>query len=166
MTSVMIFVIKHWRWMAGVALLAFAALMVHAYGRSRYNAGAASVQSRWDAAVIAWDAANKKQEQEYANRIDQAIAERDAKLKTVQADAAAARAAAGSLRNQLAADRRSIAAHSPATVLDYANAASELLGECASEYQSLGEKADGHAADAAALMRAWPGQSFSGALGR
>ena len=50
MTSVMIFVIKHWRWLAGAAVLAFAGLMVHAYGRSRYNAGAASVQSKWDAA--------------------------------------------------------------------------------------------------------------------
>ena len=50
MTSVMIFALKHWRWLAGAALLAFAALMVHAYGRSRYNAGAASVQAKWDAA--------------------------------------------------------------------------------------------------------------------
>ena len=50
MTSVMIFVIKHWRYLAGAAVLAFAGLMVHAYGRSRYNAGAASVQAKWDAA--------------------------------------------------------------------------------------------------------------------
>ena len=50
MTSVMIFVIKHWRWLAGAAVLAFAGLMVHAYGRSRYNAGAATVQAKWDAA--------------------------------------------------------------------------------------------------------------------
>ena len=28
------------------------------------------------------------------------------------------------------------------------------------------EKADGHAADSAALMRAWPRQTFSGALGQ
>lgn len=50
MTSVMIFVIKHWRYLAGAAVLALAGLMVHAYGRSRYNAGAASVQAQWDAA--------------------------------------------------------------------------------------------------------------------
>ena len=50
MTSVMIFVIKHWRYLAGAAVLAFAGFMVHAYGRSRYNAGAASVQAKWDAA--------------------------------------------------------------------------------------------------------------------
>ena len=50
MTSVMIFVIKHWRYLAGAAVLAFAGLMVHAYGRSRYNAGSATVQAKWDAA--------------------------------------------------------------------------------------------------------------------
>ena len=50
MTSVIIFALKHWRYFAGAAVLAFAALMVHAYGRSRYNAGSASVQAKWDAA--------------------------------------------------------------------------------------------------------------------
>lgn len=50
MTSFMIFALKHWRYLAGVAVLAFAGLMVHAYGRSRYNAGAASVQAKWGAA--------------------------------------------------------------------------------------------------------------------
>ena len=50
MTSIMIFALKHWRWLAGAAVLAFAGLMVHAYGRSRYNAGAATVQAKWDAA--------------------------------------------------------------------------------------------------------------------
>ena len=50
MTSIIVFALKHWRWLAGTAVLAFAGLMVHAYGRSRYNAGAASVQAKWDAA--------------------------------------------------------------------------------------------------------------------
>ena len=51
MTGIIIFALKHWRWLAGAAVLAFAGLMVHAYGRSRYNAGAASVQAKWDAAL-------------------------------------------------------------------------------------------------------------------
>ena len=50
MTGIIIFALKHWRYLAGAAVLAFAALMVHAYGRSRYNAGAATVQAKWDAA--------------------------------------------------------------------------------------------------------------------
>ena len=50
MTGIIIFALKHWRYLAGAAVLAFAGFMVHAYGRSRYNAGAASVQAKWDAA--------------------------------------------------------------------------------------------------------------------
>lgn len=166
MTSVMIFALKHWRWLAGAALLAFAALMVHAYGRSRYNAGAASVQAKWDAAALMWQEQNRKQEQEYANKIDRAIAERDEKLKTVQADATAARAAVGSMRSQLSKANRELAQHSQAAIINYATTAAELLGECSAEYQRVAEQADGHAADAETLMRAWPGQSFNGALGR
>ena len=50
MSAAILFALKHWRWLAGAAVLAFAGLMVHAYGRSRYNAGAATVQAKWDAA--------------------------------------------------------------------------------------------------------------------
>ena len=50
MTGIIIFALKHWRYLAGAAVLAFAALMVHASGRILYNAGAASVQAKWDAA--------------------------------------------------------------------------------------------------------------------
>jgi len=50
MSAAILFALKHWRWLAGAAVLAFAGLMAHAYGRSRYNAGAASVQAKWDAA--------------------------------------------------------------------------------------------------------------------
>ena len=50
MTGIIIFALKHWRYLAGAAVLAFSALMVHASGRILYNAGAASVQAKWDAA--------------------------------------------------------------------------------------------------------------------
>ena len=143
-------------WLIAIALCA--ASVGIGYWRGNV-AGRAAVQAEWDAAVIVWREQNRKQEQEYANRIDQAIAERDAKLKTVQADATAARAAAGSLRDKLTEARRSLAQHSPATVLDYATTAAELLGECSAEYQRVAEQADGHAADAEALIRAWPASS-------
>ena len=50
MTGILIFALKHWRYLAGAAVLAFAGLMVHASGRILYNAGAATVQAKWDAA--------------------------------------------------------------------------------------------------------------------
>ena len=46
----MIFALKRWRWLAGAALLALALLFVHAYGQSKYKAGQAQVQAKWDAA--------------------------------------------------------------------------------------------------------------------
>ena len=50
MTPAILFILTHWRWCAGAALLGIAALFAHAYGKSRYLAGAASVQAKWDAA--------------------------------------------------------------------------------------------------------------------
>ena len=50
MTGILIFALKNWRYLAGAAVLAFAGLMVHASGRILYNAGAATVQAKWDAA--------------------------------------------------------------------------------------------------------------------
>ncbi|MFV0601763.1 MAG: hypothetical protein ACK5NE_08090 [Brachymonas sp.] len=140
-------------WIAAIALCA--ASVGLGYWRGNV-AGKGAVQARWDAAVIAWDDANKKQEQVYAQAIEKAIAERDAKLKAIQSDAVAARAAAGSMRDQLTEARRGLAAHSPATVLDYATAATDVLQECTGRYSAVAEKADGHAADAEALIRAWP----------
>lgn len=150
-------------WIAAVALCV--ASVGIGYWRGNV-AGRASVQAKWDAADLMWQAENRKQEQVYAQAIEKAIAERDAKLKTIQSDAAAARAAAGSLRDQLAEARRGLAAHTPAAVFDYATTATDVLYECTGRYSEVAEKADGHAADAAALMRAWPGQSFNGAIGR
>lgn len=150
-------------WIAAVVLCV--ASMGIGYWRGNTN-GKATVQAKWDAAIVAENITREKQRQEYENKIDLAIAERDAKLKTVQADAAAARAAAGSLRNQLTEARRNIASYPTATLVDYAAAATDVLQECAGRYSEVAKIADGHAADAEALIRAWPGQSFGGAVGR
>ena len=74
MTSIIIFALKHWRWIAGAAVLAFAGLMVHAYGRSRYNAGQAQVQATWDAARLAANKAMIQKEREDVERYQTAIA--------------------------------------------------------------------------------------------
>ena len=50
MSAAIIFVIKHWRWLAGAAVLALALLFIHAYGQTQYKAGQAQVQAKWDAA--------------------------------------------------------------------------------------------------------------------
>ena len=50
MSDTILFAIKHWRWLAGAAVLALALLFIHAYGQTQYKAGQAQVQATWDAA--------------------------------------------------------------------------------------------------------------------
>ena len=144
-------------------LLAVAAVAAVAVAYNKGNtAGKAAIQAAWDEDIAQREAAQRAEkdrlEQHYANQIQQAITARDAQIKRVQADADGARAAAGSLRQQLAASRGRIAQVAPAAVVDYADTVADILGECTARYTEVARAADGHAADADALMRAWPGQ--------
>ena len=60
-------------------------------------------------------------------------------------------------RLRIAIKKRSTAvAASPASAVDYSIASSDLLAECAGEYQALAGKADGHASDIRTMIEAWP----------
>ena len=152
----MIFALKHWRWLAGAALLALALLFIHAYGQSRYRSGQAQVQATWDAARLAANRAMIKKEREDVERHQQALAERETALAAARAAAGKSAAAAASLRGQLDAARGRLPEADAATCADYATAASAVFSECVTRYRSVAEAADGHAADAGALMHAWP----------
>lgn len=150
---------KHWLPLLLAALAVVASAMAWHKGHA---SGRAQVQAQWDKDIAEREKAQRAEktrlEDEYANRVQTAIAERDAQIKRVQADADGARAAAGSLRQQLAASRGRIAQVAPAAVVDYTDAVADVLGECAARYTEVARAADGHAADADALIRAWPGQ--------
>ena len=152
----MIFALKHWRWLAGAALLALALLFIHAYGQSRYRSGQTQVQAKWDAARLAANKALIKKEREDVGRYQTAIAERENALAAARAAAGKSAAAAASLRGQLDAARGRLPEADAATCADYATAASAVFAECVTRYRSVAEAADGHAADAGALMHAWP----------
>ena len=155
MTGILIFALKHWRWLAGAAVLALAGLMVHAYGQSKYKAGQAQVQATWDAARLAANKALIKKEREDVERYQQAIAERETALAAARAAAGKSAAAAASLRGQLDTARGRLSEADAATCADYATAASSVFSECVARYRSVAEAADGHAADAGALIGAW-----------
>ena len=152
----MIFALKRWRWLAGAAVLALALLFVHAYGQSRYRAGQAQVQAKWDAARLAANKALIKKEREDVERYQTAIAERENALAVARAAAGKSAAAAASLRGQLDTARGRLAQADAATCADYATTASAVFSECVTKYRGVAEAADGHAADATALMHAWP----------
>ena len=156
MSAAILFALKHWRWLAGAAVLALALLFIHAYGKSRYRAGQAQVQATWDAARLAANRAMIEKEREDVERYKQAIAQRETALAAARAAAGKSAAAAASLRGQLDTARGRLAKADAATCADYATAASAVFSECAAKYTEVAEAADGHAADARALMEAWP----------
>ena len=152
----MIFALKRWRWLAGAAVLALALLFVHAYGQSRYRAGQAQVQAKWDAARLAANKALIKKEREDVERYQTAIAERENALAVARAAAGKSAAAAASLRGQLDTARGRLAQADAATCADYATTSNYVFSECVTRYRSVAEAADGHAIDAATLISAWP----------
>ena len=156
MSAAIIFAIKNWRWLAGAALLALALLFIHAYGQTQYKAGQAQVQATWDAARLAANKALIKKGREDVERYQQAIAQRETALAAARAAAGKSAAAAASLRGQLDTARGRLYEADAATCADYAAAANAVFGECVTRYRFVAEAADGHAADATALMRAWP----------
>ena len=168
MTAIMIFIIKRWRWFAGAAVLALAGLMVNAYGRTRYKAGAASIQARWDAdakaRAEAATAALNKQAAAFAKQQENAHARHQEELQKARADAGRAAAAADSLRQQLTIARGRIPTAACPAVTEYATAATDVFEQCVSEYREMAATADGHVADIGLMQRAWPVQTFSGSL--
>ena len=156
MSAAIIFAIKHWRYMAGAAVLALALLFVHAYGQSKYKAGQAQVQATWDAARLAANRAMIEKEREDVERYQQALAERETARAAASAAAGKSAAAAASLRGQLDAARGRLAEADAATCADYAATSNAVFEECVTKYRGVAEAADGHAADAGALMHAWP----------
>ena len=156
MSAAILFALKHWRWLAGAAVLALALLFIHAYGQSRYRAGQAQVQATWDAARLAANRAMIEKEREDVERYQQAIAQRETALAAARAAAGKSAAAAASLRQQLDTARGRLATANAATCADYATTSNAVFGECVTKYRGVAEAADGHAADATALMHAWP----------
>ena len=89
-------------------------------------------------------------------RYENAIAEATWKAAANARAAAAARTERDRLRDQLAANSLALPGASCAATRDYASALTIVFGECADALAGMGEKADGHAADARALREAWP----------
>ena len=156
MSAAILFALKHWRWLAGAAVLALALLFIHAYGQTQYKAGQAQVQATWDAARLAANKALIKKEREDVERYQTAIAERENALAAARAAVGKSAAAAASLRGQLDTARGRLAQADAATCADYATTSNTVFAECVARYRSVAEKADGHAADAGALIGAWP----------
>ena len=87
---------------------------------------------------------------------DDAIAKAEQRAAQHAAAAGAASRTADGLRDTLYSFRASLASAAPATVIERADTAAELFGQCAGALTDVAAKADAHAGDALMLIEAWP----------
>lgn len=80
----------------------------------------------------------------------------NAKIKQIESDSRLANASADSLSKQLKIATSRLSRASTKTIIEYTTANSDILEKCVTEYRTVAEKADGHAADAERLRGAWP----------
>lgn len=150
-----------------VAVL-MAGYFVRSYGANEYKRGQADVQAQWDAdarkRTVAAANALAAQALEYQIQLEDAHAKHTQDLQTALQDARTAATAADGLRKQLATARHRIATAAKPAIAEYATATADVFEQCSGEYRALAEAADGHVADVRLMQRAWPVQTFSGAL--
>lgn len=142
-------------------LLALALLAAVLYGFHRFceyqrDIGRTEVRDEWkradDAAALA-DARLATEREKNVNKATAEGVQREAIIKTLAAGSAAS---AASLRDTVAAFKASNSTATVETLINRANTAGDLLGDCAAQYRSVAEKADRHANDVQTLDAAWP----------
>ena len=82
----------------------------------------------------------------------------NAKIKQIESDADIAQSSADSLSKQLKIASSRLSSSTKETIVEYTIANSDILENCITEYRTVAEKADGHAADAEKLIEAWPSE--------
>ncbi|WP_335986171.1 hypothetical protein [Acinetobacter bereziniae] len=82
----------------------------------------------------------------------------NAKIKQIESDADIAQSSADSLSKQLKIAGSRLSSSTKETIVEYTIANSDILENCITEYRTVAEKADEHAADAERLRDAWPSE--------
>lgn len=140
----------------GLLSAAIAAVGVWNLQKWRYDATIARMtQGAAERTTVAVKAAMDKMQVDQ-KRKDDAIAEANKRANYNAAAATRARNAADSLRDELATARVHMSSANESARAKYAATVETVLGECSREYQSMAEKADGHANDAVMLKESWP----------
>lgn len=122
----------------------------------RMGAEYAALEMRY-ATRLAWAQENALKEYARLEKVkNNAIRQAEIEAEKNAVAAATAARAADRLRGDVASLRASIAAAPRPAVDQYAATASELLAECAAEYQWMAEQADRHLVNERLLIDAWP----------
>ena len=98
----------------------------------------------------------RAQESKRFQGVQDAQAAAQTRAVAARRDADAARSELDRLRNSVAAARGGVPGESAAACAQRADAAGDVLGQCAAAYSDLAAIADRHASDARTLIEAWP----------
>ena len=98
----------------------------------------------------------RAQESKRFQGVQDAQAAAQTRAVAARRDADAARTELDRLRNSVAAARGGVPGESAAACAQRADAAGDVLGQCAAAYSDLAAVADRHASDARTLIEAWP----------
>ena len=98
----------------------------------------------------------RAQESKRFQGVQDAQAAAQTRAVAARRDADAARTELDRLRNSVAAARGGVPGESAAACAQRADAAGDVLGQCAAAYLDLAAVADRHASDARTLIEAWP----------
>ena len=98
----------------------------------------------------------RAQESKRFQGVQDAQAAAQTRAVAARRDADAARTELDRLRNSVAAARGGVPGESAAACTQRADAAGDVLGQCAAAYSDLAAVADRHASDARTLIEAWP----------
>ena len=151
--------VKAWREIL-IGLLAFLlficlALLNHKTGQiGKYKQAEIILQAE-NAKAKADSAIKEKQWSEQQLKAEQNY---NAKIKQIESDSRIASTSADSLSKQLKVANSRLSSASKETIIEYSNTNSDILEKCITEYRTVAEKADGHAADAEKLIESWPSE--------
>jgi len=140
------------------ALIGAAVAAVSAWQVQNWRYGEQMAEIRHDQAVASKEAEKFARQAETQRRsdVDEAIRNSTVRAIAARRDADAARSELDRMRDTINASRGGVPGESPGACAVRADAAGELLAQCAGAYQWLAGIADRHANDARTLIEAWP----------
>lgn len=144
------------RWLLYGGLVAALVLGYGFWSRHMQGIGYDKATAEYTAAALVASEAARAKESAWQTQLQKAQNDATKRQKTLAADAAAARGAADSLRDDLRAVRASLPTLTREAVDRYADTASIVFADCIREYQGLAKAADGHAGDQQTLDDGWP----------
>jgi hypothetical protein len=140
------------------ALIGAAVAAVSAWQVQNWRYGEQMAEIRHDQAVASKEAEKFARQAETQRRsdVDEAIRNSTVRAIAARRDADAARSELDRMRDTINASRGGVPGESPGACAVRADAAGELLAQCAGAYQWLAEVADRLNADRLMLIEAWP----------